>query len=59
MTFAKGSDEEIQFIKNANIFSFQNIENLKEIVQLLMSKIEEPWQRNLKPVKITRYSKAW
>jgi len=62
----KGSDEEIQFIqniiqiiKNANTFSFQNAKNLKEIVQLLVFKIEESWQRNLKPVKITRHSKAW
>jgi len=47
---AKESDEEIQFIKNIiqiiknmNIFSFQNAENLKEIVQLLASKIKESW----------------
>jgi len=63
---AKESDEEIQFIKNviqiiknANTSSFQNAENLEEIVQLLMFKIEEFWQRNLKPVKITRHFKAW
>jgi len=56
---AKGSDEEIQFIKNVNMFSFQNAENLEEIVQLLISKIEKSWQRNSKPVKITRHSKAW
>jgi len=63
---AKGSNKEIQFIqnviqiiKNVNMSSFQNAENLKEIVQLLASKIEESWQRNSKPVKITRHSKAW
>jgi len=58
-SLAKESDEEIQFIKNANISSFQNAENLEEIVQLLISKIEESWQRNSKLVKITRHSKAW
>jgi len=63
---AKGSNEEIQFIKNiiqiiknVNTSSFQNAKNLKEIVQILMSKIEKSWQKNLKPVKITRHSKAW
>ena len=63
---AKGSNEEIQFIKNViqiiknmNMSSFQNAENLEEIVQLLASKIEKSWQRNSKPVKITRHSKAW
>jgi len=56
---AKESNEEIQFIKNVNMSSFQNAENLEEIVQLLTSKIEESWQRNSKPVKITRHSKAW
>jgi len=35
-----------------NTSSFQNAENLEEIVQLLVSKIEESWQRNSKPVKI-------
>jgi len=45
--------------KNVNMSSFQNAENLEEIVQLLMFKIEESWQRNSKPVKITRHSKAW
>jgi len=45
--------------KNVNMSSFQNAENLEEIVQLLMYKIEESRQRNLKPVKITRHSKAW
>ena len=39
--------------------SFQNAENLEEIVQLLASKIEESWQRKSKLVKITRHSKAW
>jgi len=41
-----------------NTSSFQNAENLEEIVQLLASKIEESWQRNSKLVKITRHSKA-
>ena len=54
---AKGSNEEIQFIKNMNTSSFQNAETLEEIVQLLVSKIEESWQRNSKLVKITRHSK--
>jgi len=45
--------------KNVNISSFQNVENLEEIVQLLIYKIEESQQRNSKPVKITRHSKAW
>ena len=45
---AKGSNEEIQFIKNiiqiiknVNTSSFQNAENFEKIVQLLTSKIEE------------------
>ena len=42
-----------------NMSSFQNAENLEEIVQLLACKIEESWQRNLKLVKITWHSKTW
>ena len=63
---AKRSDEEkqfikniIQIIKNLNMFSIQNTENLEKIVHLFTSKIKESWQRNLKLVKITRHSKAW
>ena len=63
---AKESDEEKQFIKddiliikNSNIFFISNAETLKEVVHRLASKVEELWQRNLKAIKITRYSKAW
>ena len=63
---AKGSDEEnqfikniIQIIKNVNITIIQNAEILKEVVQSILSNIEESWWKNSKPIKITRHSKAW
>jgi len=47
---AKGSDEEnqfikniIQIIKNVNITIIQNAEILKEVVQSILSNIEESW----------------
>ena len=62
----KGSDKEnrfikdlIQFIKNLNTLSIQNIELLEEVVQLLAINIEDIWFKHLKTVNITRHSKAW
>jgi len=37
----------------------QNAETLEEVVQSISSNIEESWQKNSKPIKITRHFKAW
>jgi len=37
----------------------QNAETLEKIVQSILFNIEESWQKNSKPIKITRHSKAW
>ena len=65
-SLVKGSDEEKQFIedltrfiKNLNISPIQNAESLEEIVQHLVTNIENIWFKYLKTVNITRYSKAW
>ena len=65
-SLVKGSDEEKQFIedltrfiKNLNISPIQNAEFLEEIVQHLVTNIENIWFKYLKTVNITRYSKAW
>ena len=65
-SLVKGSDEGkkfiksiIQVIKNLNISYIHNTDTLEEVVQLLLSKIEKLWQKYLKPIKITRHSKAW
>jgi len=65
-SLVKGSDEEnqfiknvIQIIKNVNTTIIQNTETLEEVVQSILSNIEESWQKNSKLIKITRHSKAW
>ena len=62
----KESDEEnqfiedlIQFIKNLNTSSIQDIESLEEVVQFLATNIKDIWFKHLKMVNITRQSKAW
>jgi len=62
----KKSDEEnwfiedfIQFIKNLNTSSIQDIKSLEEVVQLLVTNIEDIWFRHSKIVNITRHFKAW
>ena len=65
-SLVKGSDEEkrfienlTRFIKNLNISLIQDAESLEEIVQYLVTNIENIWFKYLKTVNITRYSKAW
>jgi len=42
-----------------NTIIIQNAETLEEVVQSISSNIEESWQKNSKPIKITRHFKAW
>jgi len=42
-----------------NTTIIQNTETLEEVVQSILSNIEESWQKNSKLIKITRHSKAW
>ena len=62
----KESDKEIQFIedliqfvRNLNTTFIQNSKSLKEIVCILLIKIEELWIKHSKTVNITRHFKAW
>ena len=61
----KGSEEKwfienlTWFIKNLNISPIQDAKSLEEIVQHLVTNIENIWFKYLKTVNITRYSKAW
>ena len=42
-----------------NTTIIQNAKTLEEVVQSISSNIKELWQKNSKPIKITRHSKVW
>jgi len=65
-SLVKGSNEEKQFIenltwfiKNLNTSPIQDAESLEEVVQHLVTNIEDIWFKYLKTVNITRHSKVW
>ena len=49
----------IQFTKNLNTSLIQDAEFLEEVVQLLVTNIENIWFKHSKTVNITRHSKVW
>jgi len=62
----KGSEEEEAFIKDVSwIFKNLNISNildstsLDNLVNDLAQEIERAWDKHLKMIKITKYSKSW
>jgi len=47
------------FIKNLNTSPIQDTKSLEEVVQHLVTNIEDIWFKYSKMVNITRHSKAW
>jgi len=65
-SIVKNSEEKASFIKdvssiikNLDISNLSIINKLEDIVNTLALNIEHAWNKNLKLVNITRYSKSW
>ena len=62
----KDSKEESTFIKdlttsirNINIFNMSDITSLNRAVNKFANTVENAWEKNLKIINITKYSKSW
>ena len=47
------------FIRNINIFNMSDITSLDRAVNEFANTVENAWEKNLKIINITKYSKSW